>query len=125
MADKKIIYISGPITGVLNYKEDFEKAEEMLTELGYTVLTPSRLPGGMDNAHYMRIDLAMIDSADAVVFLSGWQHSKGAKLELLYCEYINKPTLELKTRSFEHGGDLPPGVTRAYLDHDLKEVLGE
>lgn len=116
MSNKKVIYLSGPITGIPDYKECFEKAEEILTELGYTVLTPSRLPGGMDNAQYMRIDLAMIDSADVVVFLSGWSVSLGAKLENDYCCYIEKPF------TFMHPyRDNSVETTRQVL----REVLGE
>lgn len=88
---KKVIYISGPITGVDRYWEAFEKAEEQLSD--YIVLSPSRLPMGMDNAQYMRIDLAQIDTADVVYFLKGWQNSKGATLEHAYCEYIGKAVL--------------------------------
>lgn len=88
---KKKVYISGPITGVEKYWEPFEKAEDELTAAGFTVLTPTRLPLGLDNAAYMRIDLAMIDAADAVLFLPGWSRSRGAKVEHSYCQYINKP----------------------------------
>jgi len=91
MNNKKIIYISGPITGVKNYWLAFEKAEEQLSD--YIVLSPSRLPMGMSNAQYMRIDLAQIDTADVVYFLKGWENSKGARLEHAYCEYIGKEVL--------------------------------
>lgn len=87
---KKVVYISGPITGVEKYWEAFEKAEEMLEGMGYIALSPSRLPQGMTDEQYMRIDLAMIDAADAVYFLPGWENSRGAKLERAYCEYTGK-----------------------------------
>lgn len=90
-APQKVIYISGPITGVENYKEAFEKAEQELTAAGFIVLTPTRLPKGLENAQYMRIDLAMIDCADAVLFLPAWTHSKGAMVEFAYCSYAGKP----------------------------------
>ena len=37
----------------------------------------------------------MIDVADIVFFLPDWQKSPGARLEHMYCDYINKVTLEL------------------------------
>lgn len=91
MERRKVIYISGPITGVDKYWEPFEKAEDEIEALGYTALSPARLPQGMSNEQYMRICFAMIDSADAVLFLKGWTDSCGAVLERDYCLYTNKP----------------------------------
>lgn len=109
----KTIYIAGPITGVENYWEAFEKAEDVITNLGYIALTPSRLPKGLTKAQYMRIDFAMIDSADAVLFLPGWDNSAGALLEKDYCRYTEKPAVAI--HSWEEIGYV---VTR------LREVLG-
>ena len=89
--DKKTVYIAGPITGVKNYWEAFEKAEDELVAIECIPLTPTRLPQGMTKAQYMRICFAMIDSADAVYFLPGWVDSEGARLEQKYCDYIGKP----------------------------------
>lgn len=121
MERKKTVYIAGPITGVPRYWEAFEEAEEQLTRLGYTVLTPSRLPEGMSNAQYMRICFAMIDSADAVVFLPGWQKSEGAKLERGYCHYIGKPRV-YKPNPREFSELVPPGTVREWFEKDLKDL---
>ena len=88
---KKVIYIAGPITGVERYWEAFEAMEDELEALGYIPLSPSRLPKGMSNGQYMRICLAMINTADAAIFLPGWMRSDGAVLERRYCHYIGKP----------------------------------
>lgn len=90
MKKKKTVYLSGPITGVEKYWEPFENTDDALTALGYVVLNPARLPQGMTDEQYMRICMAMIDSADVVLFLPGWENSKGAKLERAYCEYTDK-----------------------------------
>ena len=89
----KVIYISGPITGVENYRERFDKVAEELHSRGYIVLKPSVLPKGLTDAQYMRIDLAMIDCADCVYFLRGYERSAGALLELDYCRYTDKEVL--------------------------------
>lgn len=85
-----VVYLSGPITGVRNYWQVFERAEANLRGLGYIVLNPARLPQGLTNEQYMQIDMAMINAADAVYFLPGWENSRGAALERAYCEYIGK-----------------------------------
>lgn len=120
---KKVIYIAGPITGVERYWEAFEKAEDRVESLGYIALTPSRLPLGMSEAQYMRICFAMIDSADAVLFLDGWVDSRGAKLEREYCNYICKPVARLECRAFPSGDPYPEETILARLDCQLKEVL--
>ena len=93
MGQKKVIYIAGRITGVKNYWKPFEEADDELTSMGYTVLTPTRLPWDLGNEKAMKICLAMIDQADAVYFLPGWNQSVGANLEMLYCKYIGKPAV--------------------------------
>lgn len=84
------IYIAGKITGDPNYKAKFEKAAEAYRQKGYVVLTPSWMPQGMQPADYMRICFAMIDTADVVAFLPGYETSPGAQVELQYCFYIDK-----------------------------------
>lgn len=88
---KKVVFISGPITGVDKYWEAFEWAEDMLSGLGYIPLSPAHLPYGMTEAAYMRISLAMIDGADAVAVLPGAHKSRGACIEMDYCEKVGKP----------------------------------
>lgn len=87
---KTKIYIAGKITGDPDYKAKFDTAAKAYRKMGYTVLNPSLLPEGMQPADYMRICFAMIDTADVVAFLPGYQLSAGAGLELQYCFYIDK-----------------------------------
>ena len=84
------VYIAGKITGDPGYRDKFAAAEIQLGWQGHTVLNPAELPEGMAPADYMRICFAMINVADAVVFLSDAKESAGAKLEMAYCDYIGK-----------------------------------
>lgn len=88
---KKTVYISGPISGKKDYAAAFMGAEEQLISAGFIALNPARLPEGMTNEQYMRINFSMIDSADAVLMLDGWEMSRGASLECSYCIYTQKP----------------------------------
>ena len=86
------IYMAGKITGDPNYKMKFRMAAKHIQELYplAVILNPAELPEGMTPADYMRICFAMIDVADAVVFLPDAAESAGARLEMAYCEYIEK-----------------------------------
>ena len=91
-----IVYLAGPITGVADYRQRFDMAERKLTDLGYTVLNPAILPEGMSKAAYMRICMAMIESADVAAFMPGWQNSAGARIEADYCFYTGRKTYALE-----------------------------
>lgn len=112
MDQKKVIYISGPITGVPKYYEAFERVDDDLTALGCVVLSPARLPEGMTGDQYRLIKAAMIRAADEVWFLPGHEVSKGSYLELQLCKYLIKPHITfLDWKSYE-----------SYLDK-VREVL--
>lgn len=89
-----IIYIAGRMRGCPNYKERFDAAEADLKEKGYVVLNPAALPKGLAHTRYMPICLAMIDAADAVYMLDGWESSEGAKVEKMYAEYNEKKIMQ-------------------------------
>lgn len=88
---KKVVYLSGPITGKERYWEAFEKAEEELQTRGLIVLNPATLPEGLTKERYMAIDLAMLNAADVVFFLPDWLGSAGSNVEYAYADYIGKP----------------------------------
>lgn len=86
------VYISGKITGDPDYRGKFSTAESRLKEAGHIVLNPANSPAGMRPADYMRLCLAMMETADIVLFLKDWNNSEGAKLEMAWCRYVRKPT---------------------------------
>ena len=119
---KKLVYIAGPITGVDRYWEAFERAQDDLFVLGYTALTPARLPEGLTDAQYMRVCFAMIDISDAVVLLPGWEQSRGAWLESHYCATIGKPKIELPERKIGDGyRDYMERLCRLMAEHVPQE----
>ena len=84
------IYIAGKITGNKEYKEQFALAKMRLEDKGHIVLNPAELPEGMKPSDYMRICIAMIDCADAVVLIGDWDRSAGANVEYNYAKYVGK-----------------------------------
>ena len=96
------VYISGSMTGVPDKnKERFAAAEEYLLAKGHIVLNPAILPEGLTYQEYMSIDLAMLDAADAIYLLRGWDKSPGASFEAL-CAH-NKGLQIIKEYSPTHG----------------------
>ena len=91
------IYLSGPITGVRDYKMKFKQAEIKIRDANpdAIILSPAILPAGLTNREYMEIDLAMIRAADVVALLPDWETSTGARLEKLHCQYTGTITMEL------------------------------
>lgn len=89
----KVIYIAGPITGREDYIERFCEAQLHLERQGFVVLNPADLPQDMSPEKYMPICLAMLEQADAVYMLKGWETSKGASVEYLLAQYQGKQIL--------------------------------
>lgn len=87
------VYIAGKITGDPYYRAKFAQAERALTAAGHIVLNPAVLPEGMGKADYMRICLAMLDSADAIGLLHGWGSSPGARIEYELARYNGKQVI--------------------------------
>jgi len=79
-----IFYISGPITGIANFRIKFDEAQLKLMKQGHKVFNPAYMPDGLTYKEYMPICYSMIDASTAVYFLKDWQKSKGARLEFDY-----------------------------------------
>ncbi len=89
------LYIAGPMTGITdehgnpthNYSA-FHAAAADLRARGHTVVNPAELHTDVETNpqawnDYMRADLRALLGTDAVVVLRGWEHSKGARLEVV------------------------------------------
>lgn len=75
------IYIAGPITGIDNYKENFNTVSDKLAGLGFRVMNPAILPEGFEWDEYMSICIPMLKCCHAIVMLNGWEQSRGARAE--------------------------------------------
>ena len=89
----KIVYLSGGITKNSNYKEEFACAERFLSQMGYVVLNPAKVGEELPDLtyeQYMKICYRLVDIADIIFMVSGWQKSKGANAELSYAKSLGK-----------------------------------
>lgn len=91
------IYISLPITG-----RDIEQVEASLIftsavieKKGHTPVSPLDISPDSDAtyAEHMGNDIRALLECDAALFLEGWQHSKGCRLEFSAAEIYGKEIL--------------------------------
>ena len=81
---KQKVYISGPMTGIVdNNYPAFNEAEDVLLDMGYEVINPASntIPEPPTWASFMRIAIPQLCECDIICLLHGWGDSKGAKLE--------------------------------------------
>lgn len=84
------VYLSGPMSGLReeNYPA-FDAVADRLKAAGFRVVNPAHLGRQMRAKmretptwdHYMRMSIVGMMVADVVLFLDGWENSKGAKIE--------------------------------------------
>lgn len=85
------LYLAGPMSGLpdFNYPA-FNAAAEKLREAGYEVENPAEhdLQAGLPWQVYLRHAIKRLMDCDAVATLPAWEHSKGARLEVLIAERL-------------------------------------
>lgn len=94
-------YLSGPITGHKNYRQQFARAAGALKDMGYAVINPAELGAALplDHMSYediMKIDMELLAAADYLVQLPGWEDSKGANRELGFALGTDKIIVSLE-----------------------------
>uniref|UniRef100_UPI003A94B0BD DUF4406 domain-containing protein n=1 Tax=Salmonella enterica TaxID=28901 RepID=UPI003A94B0BD len=84
-----IVYIAGPMTGLPDFnRAAFHSASDFLIKSDQTVLNPASLPDGLAERDYMAIGLSMLNAADCIYLLRGWEKSAGARTELALAEKL-------------------------------------
>ena len=89
------LYLAGPMTGLPDYNYPaFFAAADILRQAGYTLLNPADI--GLHPTwtwdDYMRVGLATLThQADAVAVLPGWEHSRGARIEVRTAHRFHLP----------------------------------
>lgn len=99
------VYIAGPITGVENYKDNFEYAEKKLIRAGHKPVNPVKICSSIgENAKhevYMKKLIPFLCDCDGIFCLEGWQESKGASFEVEVAAKCGIPMVEVTVLSKE------------------------
>lgn len=98
------VFISGPITGVENYRKAFAERENALKEMGYIVVNAVKVGDGLAQRlhrephyeEYMKETLSQLLECDCVSMLDGWEESKGASFEHQTAEIAGIPFVDIK-----------------------------
>jgi hypothetical protein len=88
------IYLAGPMSGLTDFNYPaFNEAAASLRALGFDVENPAEnaAPTCGSWAGYMRLSIVQMLACDCVVFLPGWEDSKGAQIEMSLAKEISMP----------------------------------
>lgn len=106
-----LVYISGPMTGYadLNKPLFMEVEERLLKQFNCKVYNPATAFGSVLDkpwSYYMKVDIMKVCECDAMMMLSGWSSSRGARLEFDIACALNLDIYHYRTSGewfvFEH-----------------------
>jgi len=113
------IYIAGPMRGYPRYNFDaFDAAAADLASRGWRVISPAEMdraegfdPDGPATPEFLaaalrRDVLAIVDSADALALLPGWERSTGAQGELALARWKSIPAYRYPAMTPVDGEDI-------------------
>jgi hypothetical protein len=100
-AQKRRIYVAGPMTGYPDFNfPAFHAATARLREAGWEAVNPAENFGGrtdLARETYLRADVILLAQCQAIAMLPGWEESRGAKLEYLLARELSMPILDAET----------------------------
>ena len=96
------VYIAGPMTGLPQFNRPaFHQAALNLSFEKHVPLNPAILPDGLTEADYMAVGITMLQRADAIFLLTGWQFSAGARAEHALALKLGLEVIEQKERNHD------------------------
>ena len=124
-ANKKVIYISGPATGVPNYKDKFNSIEAMLYNYFFDkedtyIINPMKyldsLPDSISYIEKTIIAVSMLSTADSLLLddTGSWLNSTGVRVELANAYSNNKTIMYLSI--------LLQDINNMMIVEDMEEV---
>ena len=101
MKVSKTVYLSGPMTGIqdFNFPAFNQKADDF-REIGYDVINPAENHDGKTDLpyeEYMKTDLKQVTDCDTIAMLRNWEHSNGARIELMVAQACGIPAVCAET----------------------------
>ena len=96
------VYMAGPMTGLPHFNRPaFNQAALNLSFEKHVPLNPAILPDGLTEADYMAVGITMLQRADAIFLLTGWQFSAGARAEHALALKLGLEVIEQKGRNHD------------------------
>ena len=96
------VYIAGPMTGLPQFNRPaFHQAALNLSFEHHVPLNPAILPDGLTEADYLAVGITMLQRADAIFLLTGWQFSAGARAENALALKLGLEVIEQKERNHD------------------------
>jgi hypothetical protein len=95
MKDSKVIYIAGPMSGLPDYNRFAFRAFEAALRTAFpnaAIINPADNYGGdleLSYCLYMRQSIHQVLMADTIYVLSGYENSRGAKIEIAIAESLD------------------------------------
>lgn len=117
------VYVAGPMSGIADHNiPAFRAAAAKCRALGFEVIDPTDQGYGVDHpaSWYVRQELPLLASCDAIALLPGWATSRGARIEVRAAIAMG-----LRVLRADNGDDIGPVVLNAVgvIDNGLPQQV--